>query len=50
MIAAATARSNLKKAQKRLLAAQTAQEDTTAIEQEIEQLQAEVTKLQTGLS
>lgn len=50
MIAAATARSNLKKAQKRLLAAQTAQEDTAAIEQEIEQLQAEVTKLQTGLS
>lgn len=50
MIAAATARSNLKKAQKRLLVAQTAQEDTSAIEQEIAQLQAEVTKLQTGLS
>jgi len=50
MIAAATARSNLKKAEKRLLAAQQAGEDCSSIEHEIIKLKAELDKLQTGLS
>ena len=50
MIAAATARSNLKKAEKRLLAAQQAGEDCSSIEHDIITLKAEIDKLQTGLS
>lgn len=46
MIAAATARSNLKKAEKRLLAAQQANEDLTALLLEVEQLKAELSRLQ----
>ena len=46
MIAAATARSNLKKAEKRLLAAQQAGEDTSTLLAEIEQLKAEVASYQ----
>ncbi|HNL80585.1 MAG TPA: 4Fe-4S dicluster domain-containing protein, partial [Agitococcus sp.] len=46
MIAAATARSNLKKAEKRLLAAQQAGEDSSALLAEIEQLKAEVASYQ----
>lgn len=45
MIASATARSNLKKAEKRLLTAQQADEDTSSIVAEITQLKAELDKL-----